>query len=155
MGEAGARQARPRPGEHGHRAIDADDVRASPGNGEGDPSGPAPELENGAALRRGEPLPERDIAARDRSRVLPVVEGRVVIPAVPAFRGSGLGSRGPGLGNESALIAPTDSLTNSGAYFAGLAASTSALNGVIVPCSGMTRSTRNFSRWTFSSKLAA
>ena len=48
---------------------------------------PQPELEHRSAGRRGQPLPERDVAPLDRLRVLPVVERRVVVPAFPALTG--------------------------------------------------------------------
>ena len=46
---------------------------------------PQPSSSTGPSCAGGQPLPERDVAPRDGLRVLPVVERRVVVPAVPAF----------------------------------------------------------------------
>lgn len=56
---------------------------------------PAAQLENRPLRLTGQSLPEADILAPQRLRILPVVELRVVIPAVPAFglRRSDLGTR--------------------------------------------------------------
>ena len=71
--------------EHGRRTIDADDPGTRARHGDSDPARAAPELEHAALLRGREPLPERDVAPRDRLRVLPVVERRVVVPPLPSF----------------------------------------------------------------------
>src|SRR5687767_1810497 len=75
--------ANPRPGasEHGGRTVDPDEGCADARDGDGDGAGAASELEGAAAARGGEPLPERHIAAPQRTRVLPVVERCVLLPA--------------------------------------------------------------------------
>ena len=63
----------------------------------GHPAGAAAQFQHRAAHRAGHPQPERHVATAERAGVLPVVERRVVVPAVPAFscgaRDSGLGAR--------------------------------------------------------------
>ena len=71
--------------QHLRGSVDPDDVRAGADDGDGDASRAAPELEHRAVLGRGQPLPERDVPARDRARVLPVVERRVGVPAFPTL----------------------------------------------------------------------
>src|SRR4029077_16134887 len=48
-----------------------------------DPSGAAAELEDAAVHALRNASPEGDVAAAERARVLPVVERRVVVPALP------------------------------------------------------------------------
>src|SRR5262245_8203671 len=94
LADVAADEGRPQPrppqplpcaGQHCRGPIDADDVRAGAGDGHGETAGAAPELEDSPVLRRGEALPEWHIAARERLRVLPVVERGIVVPALPAF----------------------------------------------------------------------
>ncbi len=82
-----ARRSRWRPRSSiSRRSVDADDRYAGPCHRYGDAAGAAAELEDRALLRRRQTLPERDVPAGDRLRVLPVVERRVAVPAFPAAR---------------------------------------------------------------------
>src|SRR5258708_4539405 len=73
------------PREHRRRSIDADEVDAGASERFRHPTGPASKFEHGTACTRGEAAPERHLAASERLRVLPVVKGRVRVPASPAF----------------------------------------------------------------------
>src|SRR5205823_14199268 len=71
--------------QHRRRPIDADDVDARARERDRDASGTATELEYAAAGAGGETPPERNVAAAERLRVLPVVEARVLVPPFPPF----------------------------------------------------------------------
>ena len=85
-------EARPGAREHRRGSIDTNESGAGAGDGNRQSAGAASQLQHGAILRRGETLPEGDVAASHRARVLPVVEGRVLVPALGAVR---RGSRFP------------------------------------------------------------
>ena len=74
-------------GHHRARAIEPHDRDAGPRHRDGEPPGPAPQLEDRPPLAAGEVLPEAHVLPPHRPGVLPVVERRVVVPAVPAFAG--------------------------------------------------------------------
>ena len=93
--DAGAPRAAARAVEHRVGSVDADDRRARFENGYCDAAGAAPELEDRTRMFRGEMTPERHVTAAYRPGVLPVVEGRVLVPALPTFFGS---SQTPGSG---------------------------------------------------------
>ena len=73
--------------EHRRGPIDADDGHAGAGHGHEHAAGAAAELEHRAADLIGEPPPERDVAPPQRAGVLPVVEGRVGVPALDTVKG--------------------------------------------------------------------
>jgi hypothetical protein len=77
--------ALPRAGEHGSGASDSDEPHARAPEGQRDAARAASELQHPAAGVERQVPPERDVAAAERARVLPVVERRVVVPAFPAL----------------------------------------------------------------------
>src|SRR5205814_3932430 len=94
--------------EHRRRAIDTNQTHARPYERQKNPARSASKLEDRSVGLEGDAAPERHVATPKRPRVLPVVERRVVVPALPAFlnRGSApirhpsaaaaLGARHPG-----------------------------------------------------------
>ena len=86
---ASLRARPPRPPSARARASRPIDRRRNAGararDGNRDASRAAPELENRPARARRHRLPELHVAAIERLRVLPVVEIRVVVPALPAL----------------------------------------------------------------------
>ena len=50
-----------------------------------DPAGAAAQLEDRAVGSGGDAAPERYVASAERLSVLPVIERRVLVPALPAF----------------------------------------------------------------------
>src|SRR5204862_4541011 len=72
--------------QHFGGAIDANEAHTGFCHRKRNASGAATELEDGTILRAGKPLPESHVAARDGTGILPVVEGRVLVPALPALR---------------------------------------------------------------------
>ncbi len=73
------------PVQHRRRSVDTDDAPAVAGDGHQDAAGAAAQFEHPALGARREAAPERDVAAADGAGVLPVVERRVLVPAVPAL----------------------------------------------------------------------
>ena len=71
--------------EHFSGAIDPDQGHARAGKRERHTTGPTTQFEDVPPGSERESRPERDIAASERLRVLPVVERCVVVPAFPAF----------------------------------------------------------------------
>src|SRR5689334_25064056 len=71
--------------KHRRRSIDADDIDVVFEKGQRDAAGAAAKLEDFAVGFGGQTLPEGDVAAAERLRVLPVVKRRVLVPALPAF----------------------------------------------------------------------
>jgi hypothetical protein len=72
--------------EHRRRSIDADEIDAGFGERQADATGTATELEDRSAHVHREIAPERHVASAEGSRVLPVVERRVLIPAFEPLR---------------------------------------------------------------------
>src|SRR5262249_6107108 len=83
--QSGASDSRVRAIEHGSRSIDADQRHASTSQRERDATCPASKLEDAAARIQRDVAPERHVAAAERPCILPVVEGRVVVPAFPTI----------------------------------------------------------------------
>src|SRR5688572_22141946 len=81
--------------EHRRGSIDPHHRCTCAGHRYRDASCSTSQFEHAAALRRGDPTPERDVTTRNRPRVLPVIEGGVVVPALPAFGGPGHSCRWP------------------------------------------------------------
>ena len=71
--------------EHFGRTIDADERNAGLDERHRDAPGAAAELEHRALGVERDAAPERHVATAERSRVLPVVERRVLVPALPAL----------------------------------------------------------------------
>ncbi len=72
-------------GEHRLRSINAHDRDAGATERDRDAPGAAPEFEDRSIGLQGKVAPEGNVAPAERSRVLPVVERRVVVPAFVAF----------------------------------------------------------------------
>ena len=75
----------PRPRQHCIRSIDANDVRASASEWKRNATRAAAKFQHAPTGIHREIAPERHVATAECSRVLPVVERRVVVPAFPAF----------------------------------------------------------------------
>ena len=62
-------------------------TRSTPARASGSETRPVPQPSSstGPSRLRGDAAPERDVATAERLRVLPVVERRVLVPALPAF----------------------------------------------------------------------
>ena len=71
--------------EHRLRSIDADDGHAGAGERQRDPAGAAAELEHRPLAPGARSAARTARRAAERPRVLPVVERRVLVPAVPAL----------------------------------------------------------------------
>ena len=89
------RQPQSAAAQHLRRPIDPDDLCAGPRDRHRDPSSAAAQLEHWPILRGGEPLPELHVAARDRLRILPVVERRIAVPPFPSLRTLRTGAAAP------------------------------------------------------------
>ena len=99
-GLAGPRQLRAGPVEHRRRAIDADDRHAGARHRHSTRPVPQPSSRTRPSAPGRQAAPERDVAAAERARVLPVVERRVLVPALPALsHGAGPSSRRPVAGS--------------------------------------------------------
>src|SRR5687767_9461707 len=72
-------------GQHRRRAIYPYEMDARPAERDGDATGAASELQHGTAGLGCEVPPERHVTPAERARVLPVVERRVLVPALVAF----------------------------------------------------------------------
>src|SRR5688500_16675910 len=75
----------PRAREHRVRAIDADQGDAGAAERQCNPACAASELQRAAAGVQRDIAPERHVAAAEGTRVLPVIEGGVLVPAFPAL----------------------------------------------------------------------
>src|SRR5688572_18778598 len=71
--------------QHRLRPVDAYDLTARLSERDGDPSRAASELEDRAGSLERQPPPERNVTPAQRSRVFPVIEGRVLVPSLVAF----------------------------------------------------------------------
>src|SRR5882762_5692422 len=71
--------------EHRLRSIDAHDRDPGPAERNRDAPRSAPKFENRSAGLQGQVAPEGNVASAHRSRVLPIVERRVVVPAFVSF----------------------------------------------------------------------
>ena len=85
-----------RAGEHRFGSIDADKGDARLRQRNGDAAGAASELEDGAVLLQRKRAPERHVTPAERPRVLPIVEGRVVVPAFVSFNHQSETASSPG-----------------------------------------------------------
>src|SRR5258705_13666365 len=72
-------------GEHGLRSIDAYDRHTGPAERNRDAPGSAAKFEDLSARTQGKVAPEGNVAPAHRSRVLPIVERRVVVPTLVSF----------------------------------------------------------------------
>ena len=116
--------APPRARQHRHGSIDADERGRRSWRRAGNAAGAAAQFEHRSAGRRGQPLPEPDVAPLDRLRVLPVVERRVLVPAFPALTGttSAGQSRCPALHSSYTSVPNRNSLPRAGVHFLGCSA---------------------------------
>jgi hypothetical protein len=81
-----------RAGEHARGSVDPHKVYAGARKWYGQPTGAAPQLENGPSSVAGNPPPERKVLPPKRSLVFPIVIGGVGVPGV-GLSMVGVGSR--------------------------------------------------------------
>src|ERR1700736_990474 len=84
---SGSERGRPANGaaEHRRRPVDADEGRPGPRERQRETARSASKLEHQTASATGEVAPEGHVAPTLRSRVLPVVERRVLVPSLPTL----------------------------------------------------------------------
>ena len=83
--EARTTHSLPRAGEHRRRPVYTNQINTSPPERNRDAAGTATQLKDLAVRPECQIAPERHVPPTQRSRVFPVVERRVIVPAFPSL----------------------------------------------------------------------